>query len=130
MAAEKTKAVTVDQYIANFPEEIQSRLTQIRQAIKAAAPEAEELISYAIPAFKLHGMLIFYSAYTNHISISIPPSPVYEVFKKELSVYKTSKSAIQIPNNSPLPLELIAEMTKFRIKENTEAAAEKARKKK
>ena len=128
MAAEKTKFSTVEAYIAVFPENIQSRLQQIRQVIKANAPEAEELISYNIPAFKLHGMLIFYSAYTNHISISIPPSKVYEAFKNELSVYKVSKSAIQLPSNQPIPLELIGEMTKFRVKENTELAEKKKKK--
>lgn len=128
MAAEKTKFSTVEEYLAAFPENIQSRLQQIRQVIKANAPEAEELISYNIPAFRLHGMLIFYSAYTNHISISIPPSKVYEVFKNELSVYKVSKSAIQLPLNQPIPLELIGEMTKFRVKENTELAEKKKKK--
>ena len=128
MEAGKTKFSTVEAYIAAFPEEIQFRLTQIRQVIKANAPEAEELISYNIPAFKLHGMLIFYSAYTNHISISIPPSKVYEVFKNELSVYKVSKSAIQLPSSQPIPLELIGEMTKFRVKENAELAEKKKKK--
>lgn len=128
MAGEKAKFSTVEEYIAAFPENKQSRLQQIRQVIAANAPEAEELISYNIPAFKLHGMLIFYSAYTNHISISIPPSKVYEVFKNELSVYKVSKSAIQLPLNQPIPAELIGEMTKFRVKENTELSEKKKRK--
>lgn len=130
MAAEKKKFETVEQYLATFPENIQSRLLEIRAVIKVNAPDAEEMISYNIPAFKYHGMLIYYSAYTNHISISIPPSKVYEAFKKELSVYKVSTSAIQLPNNQPLPLALIGAMTKFRLKENTEIAAEKAKKKK
>ena len=128
MAAEKTKFSTVEAYISTFPEEIQSRLKQIRQVIKANAPTAEELISYNIPAFKLHGMLIFYSAYTNHISISIPPSKVYDVFKNELSLYKVSKSAIQLPLNQAIPLELIGEMTKFKVRENTELAEKKKKK--
>ncbi len=128
MAGEKIKFSTVEAYIAALPEEIQARLQQIRQVIKANAAGAEELISYNIPAFRLHGMLIFYSAYTNHISISIPPSKVYDVFRKELSVYKVSKSAIQLPLNQPIPLELIGEMTKFRVKENTELAEKKKKK--
>lgn len=128
MTGEKIKFSTVEAYISAFPKEIQFRLQQIRQVIKANATEAEELISYNIPAFRLHGMLIFYSAYTNHISISIPPSKVYEVFKKELSVYKVSKSAIQLPLNQPIPLELIGEMTKFRVREITELAEKKKKK--
>ena len=129
MAEGRTKFSTVEAYIAAFPEEIQSRLEQIRQVIKANAPEAEELISYNIPAFKLHGMLIFYSAYTNHISISIPPpSKVQEVFKNELAGYQMSKAAIQLPSSQPIPLELIGEMTKLRVKENTELAEKKKKK--
>ncbi len=122
MATEKSKFTTVNEYINTFPEHIQFLLEVIRDTIKEAAPEAEEVISYNIPAFKFHGMLIFYSAYKNHISISIPPSKVYEVFKNELSVYKVSKSAIQLPLNQKLPLKLIEEMTRFRLKENFELA--------
>ncbi|ACU06364.1 MULTISPECIES: iron chaperone [Pedobacter] len=120
-----TKFTSVDEYIGTFSKDIQSRLQDIRQVIKENAPDAEEMISYNIPAFKLQGMLIFYSAYTHHISISIPPSKVYEAFKKELSVYKVSKSAIQLPNDSPLPLTLIGELTRFRVKENVEMAESK-----
>ncbi|WP_316810663.1 iron chaperone [Pedobacter heparinus] len=123
-----TKFTTVDEYIGTFSGDIQSRLQEIRQIIKENAPDAQEMISYNIPAFKFHGMLIFYSAYTNHISISIPPSKVYEVFKHELSVYKVSKSAIQLPLDKPIPAQLIKNMTQFRVKENTELAEKKKNK--
>lgn len=128
MSAEKTKFTTVAQYIDSFPENVQFLLEVIRETIQENAPEAEEVISYNIPAFKYHGMLIFYSAYTNHISISIPPSKVYDVFKDKLSAYKVSKSAIQLPYNQPLPLQLIKEMTQFRVRENLELAAHKKQK--
>lgn len=126
MPEEKTKFTTVESYTNTFPEDVQFLLEVIREN----APEAEEVISYNIPAFKFHGMLIFYSAYKNHISISIPPSKVYDVFKNELSAYKVSKSAIQLPLNKPLPLKLIKEMTQFRVKENFELAEKKKRKSK
>lgn len=122
------KYTTVDEYIRTFSEDIQSRLQEIRQIIKENAPDAVEMISYNIPAFKLHGMLIFYSAYTHHISISIPPSRVYEAFKDELSVYKVSKSAIQLPLDKPIPTQLIKKMTQFRVKENEELADQKKKK--
>lgn len=128
MATEKTKFTTVEQYIDSFPENVQFLLEVIRETIQENAPEAEEVISYNIPAFKFHGMLIFYSAYTKHISISIPPSKVYEVFKNELSAYKVSKSAIQLPYTKPLPLKLIKEITQFKVKENLELAEKKQRK--
>lgn len=130
MPEEKTKFTTVESYINTFPEDVQFLLEVIRETIKENAPDAEELISYNIPAFKFHGMLIFYSAYKNHISISIPPSKVYDVFKNELSAYKVSTSAIQLPLNKPLPLKLIQEMTQFRVKENLELAEKKMGKKK
>jgi len=130
MPEEKTKFTTVKSYINTFPEDVQFLLEVIRETIKENAPEAEEVISYNIPAFKFHGMLIFYSAYKNHISISIPPSKVYDAFKDELSAYKVSTSAIQLPLNKPLPLKLIKEMTRFRVKENLELAETKKSKKK
>lgn len=130
MATEKKKFTTVNEYIKSFPEDVQFLLEVIRDTIKAAAPLAEEVISYNIPAFKFHGMLIFYSAYKNHISLSIPPSKVYEVFKYELAEYNVSKSAIQLPYGQRLPLQLITDMTKFRLNENSELAQKKAKKKK
>lgn len=128
MPTENKKFTTAEDYINSFPENIQFLLEVIRETIKESAPEAEEVISYNIPAFKFHGMLIFYSAYKNHITISIPPSKVYEAFKEALSVYKVSKSAIQLPLDKQLPLKLIQEMTRFRLKENLELAEEKKRK--
>lgn len=125
MAPEKIKFTSVEQYINSFPDHVQFLLEVIRETIHEAAPEAEEVISYNIPAFKFNGMLIFYSAYTKHMTISIPPSKVYEVFKDKLSNYKVSKSAIQLPYNQPLPLQLIKEMTQFRVKELMELAEKK-----
>lgn len=127
---ENTKFETVAQYISTFPEPVQLLLEQIRRTIQENAPEAEEVISYNIPAFKYHGMLIFYSAYQKHVSISTAPFAVFEMFAKELAPYKRSKSTVQLPLHKPLPLELIAKMTQFRLKENLEIAEEKAKKKK
>jgi len=128
--AETIKFETVTQYINTFPETVQVLLEQIRKTIQENAPDAEEVISYNIPALKYHGMLIFYSAYQKHVSISTAPFAVFEIFAKELASYKRSKSTVQFPLNEPLPLELIAKMTQFRVKENLELAEEKARNKK
>jgi uncharacterized protein YdhG (YjbR/CyaY superfamily) len=128
--AEREKFETVDQYISTFPESVQAILQEIRKVMKENAPEAEELISYQIPAFKYHGMLIYYSAYQKHVSVSTAPFAVFEVFKNELSAYKRSKSTVQFPLNQPVPYKLIGEMTKFRVKENREIAEAKVAKKK
>jgi len=123
---EKISFENVEQYIGSFPEKVQTLLQQIRKAIKDQAPEAEELVSYGIAAFRYHGMLIYYAGYQKHVSIATAPFTVFEIFKKELAPYKRSKSTVQFPIDKPLPMELIGEMTKFRVKENADLAAEKA----
>lgn len=128
--AEREKFETVDAYIGTFPENVQVILQEIRKVMKENASDAEELISYQIPAFKYHGMLIYYSAYQKHVSVSTAPFTVFEVFEKELSPYKLSKSTVQFPLDQPVPYQLIGEMTKFRVKENKEIAETKAAKKK
>lgn len=120
----RTDFKTVDQYHATFPPETAARLETIRSIIKKAAPDAEELISYQIPAYKYLGWLIYYSAYTSHISLSSPWSAaLLAEFKTELAKYKVSKSAIQFPNDQPLPVALIKKIVQFRLKENKAAAA-------
>lgn len=126
--AERERFETVDAYIGTFPEKVQVILQEIRKVMKENAPEAEELISYQIPAFKYHGMLIYYSAYQKHVSVATAPFVVFEVFEKELSGYKRSKSTVQFPLDKPVPYQLIGEMTKFRVKENREIAEAKAAK--
>lgn len=122
----KTDFKTVDEYIGTFPEEVQADLEKIRQAVKKAVPEAEEVISYQIPAFKYHGWILYFSAYKSHYSISMPPPfTAFEVFKKELEGYVLSKSTVQFPKNKPLPLELIKDIAKFRAKENLEKGTKK-----
>lgn len=114
-----TKFQTIDQYIATFPKDVQDSLQKIREVIKKAVPEAEEIISYNIPAFKFHGFLLYFSAYKSHYSLSfIPSSAIYQVFEKELASYKKSVSTIQFPFDKPLPLKLIRDIAKLRAKEN------------
>lgn len=123
------KIQSVEEYVAAFPEEVQASLERIRQTISQAIPEAEEVISYQIPAFKLHGMVIYYSAYKSHYSISTPPPfTAFETFKEELAPYEVSKSAVKFPMDKPLPLELIGKIAKFKAQENAEAAQKKKKK--
>lgn len=114
-----TAAKNTDDYIRQFPEKQQAALEQIRKAIKAAAPVAEEVISYQMPAYKQNGMLVYFAGYENHVGFYPTPSGI-EAFKKELAVYKGAKGSVQFPIDKPLPLGLIKKIVQFRIKENAE----------
>lgn len=107
----------IDEYIALQTPELQTLLEQMRQTIKKAAPEADEAISYNMPAFKYHGILVYFAAYKNHIGFYATPTGQSE-FKEELSVYKQGKGSVQFPLNQPLPLDLISKIVKFRLTEN------------
>ena len=122
-----TKFQTVEEYIATFPPKTKKFLKDIRATIKQAAPQAEEAISYNMPAFKLHGMLVWYAGYKEHIGL-YPKTTVIQAFKKDLEGYKQSKGTIQFPLDQPLPLDLITRIVKYRIKENLEAAKIKVKK--
>lgn len=107
----------IDEYIAGFPAATQKMLNQMRSTIKKAAPKAEEIISYKMPAYKLNGMLVYFAGYKNHIGFYAVPSGIAK-FKKELSVYKGAKGSVQFPLTQPLPVELITKIVKFRVEEN------------
>ena len=113
----KTDFKSIDEYIATFPEDIQEILESVRQAVKRAVPEAEEVISYQLPAFKYHGFILYYGGYAKHFSISAEP-PAFEVFKTELAPYKVSKSAVQFPYDKPIPFDLIGQIAKYRADKN------------
>ncbi|HEY3402445.1 MAG TPA: DUF1801 domain-containing protein [Ohtaekwangia sp.] len=117
-------AKTIDEYIAGFPKDIQKLLTQMRTTIRKAAPKAEEDIRYAIPTFVLHGNLVHFAAYKNHIGFYPAPRAIEE-FKKELSKYEGSKGAIKFPLDKPLPLTLVSKMVKFRVAMNLEKVKSK-----
>ncbi len=123
----ENKIKDVDTYISLHPENVRVLLEKLRHAIQSAAPKAEEVISYQMPAFKYHGMLVYFAAYKKHIGFYAVPTGIAE-FKKELSVYKTSKGTVQFPLDKPLPLALIKKIVKFRAKENLNKAKEKAKK--
>ena len=113
------KPGNIDEYIGGFPKETQKLLKQLWVTVKKAAPKSTEVISYGMPAFKLNGMLVWFAAHTNHIGFYPKPSGI-EMFKKELSAYKSTKGAVQFPIGKPLPLALITRIVKFRVKENLE----------
>lgn len=119
----------IDNYIAEQAAEARERLEQIRQAVKITVPNAEEVISYGMPAFKYHSMLVYFAAFKNHIGFYALPSG-NEAFQKELTTYKQGKGSIQFPLDKPLPLPLIKKIVKFRVKENLEKEAIKKQSKK
>ena len=129
MESNKAGYVSVDEYIATFPEEIQKILEELRGTIKAAAPDAEEKISYQMPAFALKGNLVYFAAFKNHIGF-YPTSSGTEAFKKELSIYDGSKGTVRFPIDKPLPLKLISRIVKFRVAENLKKAGIKSGKRK
>ncbi|RCX20323.1 uncharacterized protein YdhG (YjbR/CyaY superfamily) [Fontibacillus phaseoli] len=128
MENKKTTYESIDEYIANFPAEVQEKLQTLREVIQAAAPEATEKISYQMPTFALHGNLVHFAAFPKHIGFYPDPSGI-EAFKEELSAYKGAKGSVQFPLEKPLPYELISKIVKFRVAENLEKAEAKRKKK-
>ncbi len=111
----------VDEYVETFPKHVQGILETLRRAIRKAVPEAEEVISYNMPAFKFHGRLLYFSAYKNHYSLF----GAGKAFKKELSRYQGSKGTLRFPLDEPVPVKLISEIAKQRAKENLEREKKK-----
>ncbi len=110
--------MNVDDYIKSFPDDVRIRLMQIRDIIKKNAPEAEESISYKMPAYKLHGRpLVYFAGYDKHIGFYATPTG-HSQFASELSEYRQGKGSVQFPLDKPLPLDLIIRIVKFRVEEN------------
>ena len=117
MPTSKKVFKTIDEYIATFPKNVQNILEELRRAIRESAPEAEEVISYRMPAFKLNGILVWFAAFKNHIGF-YPKTSAIEAFKEELSDYEVSKGTVRFPLNKPIPFDLVKKMVKYRVKEN------------
>lgn len=127
MMEDKPKPKNIDEYIAAFPENIQVMLAELRATIQAAAPAAEEKISYQMPTFALNGNLVHFAAFKNHIGLYPAPTGL-EAFQEELSVYKTGKGSVQFPIDQPLPLDLVRKIVQYRVAENAQRAAAKSKK--
>ena len=119
----------IDSYIAKFPAEVQFILTKIRETIRQAAPLATEVISYQMPAFKGHGILVYFAGWKNHIGF-YPPIHGDEKLAKALENYLGPKGNLQFPLDQLIPYALITRIVKLRVKQDAEKAASKARKKK
>ncbi|GGC86298.1 iron chaperone [Enterococcus wangshanyuanii] len=110
----------IETYISECPPERQEKLQQLYNQIKELVPQATEKMAYGMPTFYLNGNLVHFANAKNHIGFYPAPSAI-TAFKEELSVYKTSKGAIQFPLDSPLPMDLIKEIVLFRVGENTQS---------
>ncbi len=129
MKSNKVRFSSVDEYIASFPKDVQKLLEELRGTIKAAAPEAEEKISYQIP-FTLNGKyLVYFAGWKNHIAMYPIPSGT-GAFNKEVSQYVEGKGTLKFPIDQPLRLKLITKIVKFRVAENLKSAETKSSKKK
>jgi uncharacterized protein YdhG (YjbR/CyaY superfamily) len=126
---EKLQAKTIDEYLAFQPEKVMEVLENLRQIIRETAPEAEEVISYGIPAYKYHGMLVYFAAYKKHCSLFAGNGALTEQIQEELKAYKTSKGTIQFTVEKPLPDELVREIVRIRVKQNVEKMKNKKAKK-
>ena len=119
---------TIDEYIAGFPPDVRMLLEQIRATIKHAAPDAQEAIKYQIPTFVLHGNLVSFAGYQNHIGFYPVPTGM-EAFKDELAPYVAGKGTARFPLDQPIPFDLISRIVQFRVQENLDKAAAKRKKK-
>jgi len=127
----KTKRIpprNVDEYIDGFSPEVQSILEKIRATIRQAAPGAEEMISYQIPAFALKGNLVFFAAFKNHIGF-YPPIKGDENLERKAAPYDGEKGNLRFPLDRPIPYDLISKIVELRVKQNTTTAETKRRKK-
>lgn len=121
MAADRTTATTIDEYIAGFPADVQEVLGQVRETIRAAAPGAEETVKYQLPTFTLEGNLVHFGAFKAHIGF-YPASSGIDRFKDELSVYQGGKGSVRFSLDKPIPLDLIRRIVEFRVRENLDRA--------
>ena len=127
MAMSRTTPGSVDEYIAAFSPEVQAILEKIRSTVRAAAPQAEETISYQMPTFKQGGVLIHFAAFKNHIGVYPPVSGDVEI-EKAIAPYAGEKGNLRFPLDQPVPFDLIERIVKLRVEQNRAKAAAKGRK--
>lgn len=118
MKEPNSNITTIEAYISQFPDEVQTILREMREVIKNAAPMASEKISYQMPTFYLNGNLVHFAAYKKHIGFYPAPSGI-EAFQKELSQYKWAKGSVQFPIDQPIPYDLVEKIVLYRVSENT-----------
>ena len=125
MTTAKKVPKDIDEYIAGFPDDVQTILEKLRQTILKAAPGAQEKISYQIPAFMLNGELVYFAAFKSHIGFYPPVTGGDEKFQLEKAVYEGPKGNLKFPFDKPIPYALIGKIVKLRVTENLQKSATK-----
>lgn len=110
---------SVDAYLAGFPPEVRARLDAMRATIRAAAPAATERIAYGMPTYRGRKNLVHFAGFATHVGFYPTPAGI-EAFAAELADYATSKGAIRLPHDRPLPLDLVTRITAFRVRADAE----------
>jgi uncharacterized protein YdhG (YjbR/CyaY superfamily) len=128
MATGRVAPKSIDEYIASFPPDVQATLERVRSTISRAAPGAQETISYQIPTFTLHGVLVHFAAFKNHIGF-YPPVRGDAGLEKATSSYAGEKGNLRFPLDQPIPYSLIERIVKLRVKQNLAKAAKEAKEK-
>ena len=126
--AKSQKPQSIDGYISQFPADVQAILEKVRETIRQAAPDATEVISYQMPAFKQHGILVYFAAWKKHVGL-YPPITGDDALEKAIAPYAGPKGNLQFPLDEPIPFKLIERIVKLRVKQDTEKAAAKRKKK-
>ena len=121
------KPTDIDAYIAQFPADVQAVLQEVRATIRRAAPDAEETISYQMPAFRQHGILVYFAAWKKHVGL-YPPITGDKAIEKAVALYAGPKGNLQFPLDEPMPLDLIERIVKLRVKQDAAKAAAKRKK--
>jgi uncharacterized protein YdhG (YjbR/CyaY superfamily) len=127
--AKTQKPTDIDGYISQFPADVQAVLQEVRETIRRAAPAAEETISYSMPAFRQHGILVYFAAWKNHIGL-YPPISGDKALEKAVARYAGTKGNLQFPLDEPMPFDLIERIVKLRVKQDAAKAAAKRKKQK
>jgi uncharacterized protein YdhG (YjbR/CyaY superfamily) len=125
--AKAQKPKDIDGYVSQFPDEVQAVLEKVRATIRHAAPEAKEVISYMMPAFKQHGILVYFAAWKKHIGL-YPPISGDKTLEKAFARYAGPKGNLQFPLDEPIPYDLIERIVKLRVKQDTAKAAARRKK--
>jgi uncharacterized protein YdhG (YjbR/CyaY superfamily) len=127
--AKAQKPTDIDGYISQFPADVQAVLQDVRETIRHAAPGAEETISYMMPAFRQHGILVYFAAWKKHIGM-YPPISGDKALEKAIARYAGPKGNLQFPLDEPVPYDLIERIVKLRVKQESEKAAARRKKRK